>query len=272
MNDTVMRVAMVAGVLAAFIALEFALGRFPTREVSRRNNWLDFAAFAQATFLAGPLIAYGTALIETRIFPGHAGIWSGAPWWLQLAAFLVCEDMVQYWYHRLSHKYTWLWPAHKFHHTPEYMGVRVIWRNSFFYDLLMPNIWLAGVLVYLGFGKVFFWYNLVKLFVTMGAHSTTRWDAFLYRHQALHPLAWIVERTISTPATHFAHHAYAEDDGIGHYSGNFGNLLFFWDVLFGTARITRKYPPRFGVPGEPDSWQTLIFYPLVRAPDRQDRA
>ena len=32
----------------------------------------------------------------------------------------------------------------------------------------------------------------------------------------------------------------AQDDGIGHYTGNYGNLLFIWDIIFGTARITRR--------------------------------
>src|SRR5260221_1025611 len=99
MNDTLLRVLMVGGVLAAFIVAEFALGRFPVRQVSARNNWLDLAAFSQATFLAGPLIAYGTALIETVLFPGHAGQWADTPWWLQLLAFPVFEVMVPYWYH-----------------------------------------------------------------------------------------------------------------------------------------------------------------------------
>jgi hypothetical protein len=42
----------------------------------------------------------------------------------------------------------------------------------------------------------------------------------------------VVERTISTPPTHFSHHALVQGDGIGHYSG-IGNLLFLWDVLYG---------------------------------------
>jgi hypothetical protein len=45
-------------------------------------------------------------------------------------------------------------------------------------------------------------------------------DDQVYRHRVLHPLAWLVEHTISTPATHFAHHALVQDDGIGHYTGN----------------------------------------------------
>jgi sterol desaturase/sphingolipid hydroxylase (fatty acid hydroxylase superfamily) len=264
-NDTLI---VVAAVFGTYIVLELALGRFPLRSVPARETWLDLAAFSQATFLVGPLIVYGTAAIEAHLIPQYAGALAATPWWLQLLALFVFEDMVQYWYHRATHKFAWMWGMHKFHHTPPHMGVRIIWRNGFFYDLLMPNIWIAGVLVYLGFGAVYFWYYLFKLIITMGAHSELRWDAFLYRHRALHPLAWIVERTISTPATHFAHHALDESDGVGHYNGNFGNLLFFWDVLFGSARITRRYPPRFGYPEAPgykgDAWYVLIFYPLWR--------
>jgi sterol desaturase/sphingolipid hydroxylase (fatty acid hydroxylase superfamily) len=259
---------LVATVFFGYAAIEFFMGKFHTRDMSARETFLDAAAFTQATALVGPLIVYGSAAIERYLLPGKADAWAGVPWYWQLGAFLIFEDMVQYWYHRATHKFAWMWGFHKFHHTPVYMGVRIIWRNGFFYDLFMPNLWIAGVLVYLGFGEVYFWYYLVKLLITMGAHSETRWDRFLYRYRALHPVAWVVERTVSTPATHFAHHALREDDGIGHYNGNYGNLLFFWDVLFGTARITRQYPPQFGVEVDPkrgpDPWYVLIFYPLFR--------
>jgi sterol desaturase/sphingolipid hydroxylase (fatty acid hydroxylase superfamily) len=54
---------------------------------------------------------------------------------------------------------------------------------------------------------------------------------------------------------------------VTHYKGNFGNLLFFWDVLFGTAKITRRRPQAFGVENlRPVSWQHEVFWPLVRSP------
>jgi len=93
-----------------------------------------------------------------------------------------------------------------------------------------------------------------------------RW---LYRHAALRPLAWVLQRVISTPATHFAHHALVQDDGIGHYTGNYGNLLFIWDVLLGTAHITQRYPPAFGLTDDrahgPESWRVQFIYPLLRS-------
>jgi sterol desaturase/sphingolipid hydroxylase (fatty acid hydroxylase superfamily) len=76
---------------------------------------------------------------------------------------------------------------------------------------------------------------------------------------------WLVERTISTPATHSAHHGRHADDGVTNYKGNYGNLLFFWDVLFGTAKITRRYPEHIGVENlEPVSAAHQLLWPLVR--------
>ena len=75
----------------------------------------------------------------------------------------------------------------------------------------------------------------------------------LYRIKWLSPVMWLVERTISTPATHHAHHGRHLSDPAVHYKGNYGNLLFFWDVLFGTARITRTYPISYGVENLPDA-------------------
>jgi sterol desaturase/sphingolipid hydroxylase (fatty acid hydroxylase superfamily) len=149
------------------------------------------------------------------------------------------------------------------------MSIRITYRNNFFYYLMMPGLWISGVLSYLGFGTVYLVYIVVKLAVILGAHSAVRWDEPLYRIKALAPLAWLVERTVSTPATHWGHHALTNADGIGHYTGNFGNLLFFWDVLFGTAKITRRYPAAVGLPDDlmhgKERWFVEMFYPLVQS-------
>jgi sterol desaturase/sphingolipid hydroxylase (fatty acid hydroxylase superfamily) len=119
------------------------------------------------------------------------------------------------------------------------------------------------VLVHLGFGPVYAIYLVVKMTVIFGAHSAIRWDAPLYKIKWLSPVMWLVERTISTPATHFAHHGMHRDDGVTYYKGNYGNLLFFWDVLFGTAHITRRYPDRYGIENlEERSARAELAWPL----------
>jgi sterol desaturase/sphingolipid hydroxylase (fatty acid hydroxylase superfamily) len=138
-----------------------------------------------------------------------------------------------------------------------------------FYYLLMPGLWFSGALIYLGLGWVYAFYLVIKMTVIYGAHSDVRWDERLYRIKWLSPLMWLVERVISTPATHSAHHGKFASDDATFYKGNYGNLLFFWDVLFGTARITRRYPERMGVEKlEPMSAAEQLFWPLVSSGPR----
>jgi sterol desaturase/sphingolipid hydroxylase (fatty acid hydroxylase superfamily) len=185
-----------------------------------------------------------------------------------IGTLLIADDLTQYAWHRLSHSSV-LWPLHRAHHSAAYMSVRIVYRNNALYYAFMPGLWISGVLVFLGFGWVYVGYVFVKLAVIVGAHCSWRWDEALYRIPALHPVMWVLERTISTPATHHAHHALSEADGIGHYSGNFGNLLFLWDVLFGTAVITRKFPPAYGLDDDRrfghESWNVQLLYPFFRS-------
>ena len=105
----------------------------------------------------------------------------------------------------------------------------------------------------------------LKMTVIFGAHSDLHWDKPLYKIKWLSGVMWLLERTISTPATHSAHHGKFASDGITNYKGNYGNLLFFWDVLFGTAKITRQYPKEYGVENMSDTTAAeQLFWPVVR--------
>ena len=127
------------------------------------------------------------------------------------------------------------------------MSARLVYRNNFFYYLFMPNLWTTAVLVHMGFFEIYPFYLVTKMTVIILAHTNVPWDKKLYAIKWLSPVMWVVERTISTPSTHHAHHGMHKDDHVTHYKGNYGNLLFFWDVLFGTAKITRRYPKEFGI-------------------------
>jgi sterol desaturase/sphingolipid hydroxylase (fatty acid hydroxylase superfamily) len=186
-----------------------------------------------------------------------------------VGVLLIADDLTQYWWHRLSHS-PLLWPMHRAHHSAQYMSIRITFRNNFFYYLMMPGLWIAGTLLYLGFGgMIYAGYIVVKLLIILGAHCAWRWDEPLYRIRALRPVMWVLERTISTPATHWAHHAITNDDGIGYYTGNFGNMLFIWDMLFGSAHITRQYPAKVGLVDDNlfghERWYHQMFYPVVQS-------
>lgn len=258
----------VFAVLTGLGLLEWLSGRFFPRNATREDNWLDLAMTLLMPLTSASILSIVMAACAW-LLPTQRGAWADWPWWGMLGVLLLADDLTQYFWHRLSHTWKALWPLHRAHHSAGYMSVRLTFRNNLFYYAMMPGLWLAAVLVYLGFGWVYVGYTIVKMSVIIAAHCALPWDRALIARPALAPLLWLLEHTISTPATHFAHHALNEDDGIGHYNGNYGNLLFLWDVIFGTARFSRRYPPAYGLSDDlahgPESWLTQIIYPLLRS-------
>jgi sterol desaturase/sphingolipid hydroxylase (fatty acid hydroxylase superfamily) len=266
-DQQLVQIAVVSAVMLAFGLAEWGRGLLFPRQATPGDLRLDIAMTLLLPIISGTVLLAAAALCE-RWLPGQRGAWSDWAWWQMLLVLLVADDFTQYLWHRLSHTSA-LWPLHRAHHSAAYMSVRVVYRNNIFYYAMMPGLWLSGALLYLGFGWVYVAYSALKVSVIIGAHSSVRWDRMLYERPVLRPLVWVLERTISTPATHFAHHALAQDDGIGHYSGNYGNLLFLWDVLLGTARFSRRYPPAYGLADDrrhgQEHWLTQISYPLRRS-------
>lgn len=220
---------------------------FSKDEQTRDDGIVESVSMIMLLAVTQPAILFGSAALMGWAAPGIEGALAGINVFAAIALFLVLDDMTQYWWHRASHSFSWLYNLHRAHHNAQYMSVRLVYRNNIIYYAMMPGLWLSGALLYLGLGWVYAFYLVVKMAVIIGAHSDVAWDKPLYRIKWLSPLMWLVERTISTPATHHAHHGRHADDQAVHYKGNYGNLLFFWDVLFGTAKITRTFPQSYGV-------------------------
>ena len=270
MTSTLLQNGLIVCAILGFAAMEYFSRRYKqTVTASGNDTKLETAMFISLLAVSQPLAFLGATKLCEWLAPGARGVWSGLPGWAWLAIILVADDMTQYWWHRLSHK-PLLWSLHRAHHSARYMSIRITYRNNFFYYLMMPGLWMAGALTYLGVSP---WgyaaYFVVKITVILGAHCAWRWDEALYRIPALHPVMWVLERTISTPATHHAHHALTNSDGIGHYKGNYGNLLFIWDMIFGTAHITRRYPAQVGLMDDAlfgdEHWTTQMFFPLLHS-------
>lgn len=256
---------LITAIFVVFGIAELIAGRFLSKETRRRDLVIEVLSSVTILVVTVPAILWIVDIAAQSLMPQWRDVWRHWPWWAMLAVLLVADDMTQYWWHRANHDVPWLFHLHRAHHTAQYMSVRMTFRNNVFYYWLMPGLWLSALLIYCGFGPVYAVYAVVKMAVIVGAHSSVRWDAPLYRHPLTAKLMWVVERVISTPATHNAHHGLRADDPATHYAGNYGNLLFFWDVLFGTAKITRAYPADFGVENEaPRSWKNELFWPLFR--------
>ena len=270
-----MQANQIQNILVLTLIVGYALMEFTTRRYRNTVNAtaddtkLELFMFLSLLAITQPLAILTTSKLGHWLAPSYQGVLADWPWWAMVGVLILVDDLTQYWWHRLSHT-PLLWPLHRAHHSASYMSIRVTFRNNFFYYLMMPGLWFAGGLLYLGVGGyVYALYVVVKLAVIIGAHCTWRWDEALYRVPSLQPLMWVLERTISTPATHWAHHAITNTDGVGHYKGNFGNLLFIWDMIFGSAHITRRYPERVGLIDDQlfgaERWYHQMFFPLFQS-------
>jgi len=245
--------------------VEFSFGLYKNKW-PKNERWVDIACFVAPLLVLRPVFAWFALHFLPLALPGLKGIFSWVPFWWGFFIISVADDLTQYWYHRLHHEIPWLWRFHRTHHSATYMGMTMASRQNAIYTLFFSQIYLTLALIYLGLGIPAIVVRAVKGTITTLAHSSIPWDKPFYKYKILHPLAWILERTISTPATHHAHHAATTDDGVGYYKGNFGNMFFLWDIIFGTAHISRQYPKAYGISHyEGDQWYAQLLWPIFKS-------
>lgn len=255
-------ILVILGIIESFGGLYFNDKR------SKDDLTIELISLTVLPTLIQPVILLFVLFVMDLWFPLYEDFFINTFFLWHVLAFTILDDLTQYLWHRLSHENPFMWKLHRPHHVVEEMGVLVTYRNAVLYYAFMPGIWFSALLIYLGMIEVYLYYLPIKMAVILLAHSEIRWDRFLYKYKILHPLAWIVERTISTPCTHYAHHGLTSEDGVSNPNGNYGNLLFFWDVLFGTAKITRKYPKRFGAWNKmKEPWYVQLLFPIIRSKD-----
>ena len=158
--------------------------------------------------------------------------------WVSFVLYLVLFDLVNYWIHRGQHQWERWWALHSLHHSQRQMTMWSDNRNHLLDDVLTSLI-LSAVAALVGVGPGQF----VAL-IAIGQLSENLQHANLR--------LWFGrwgERLWVSPRFHRRHHAI----GIGHETPhgdrvvpggcNFGVLLPWWDMLFGTANFERRYDP-----------------------------
>jgi sterol desaturase/sphingolipid hydroxylase (fatty acid hydroxylase superfamily) len=256
------------GFILFIIALglvEVAFGLYGP-EWNRNEKTLDLACFVLPKLIFAPFFAWFSLTVLPFLLPHQHNMFAWVPFFWGFLILCVADDLTQYWYHRVHHEVPWLWRFHRTHHSAPYMGMSMSGRQNAFYSIFFSQTYVTSVLVYLGLGPAAVVVLTVKSTITTLAHSSIPWDKPFYRFKVLHPVAWVLERLISTPATHHAHHAATTDDGIGYYKGNFGNMFFLWDVIFKTAHISRQYPKEYGISHyEKDPWYAQLLWPILKS-------
>lgn len=256
--------------LIVFSIVEFITGVFKSGKWTKNEWHITVAGLLMSSVITRPVSFIFSTYVLQFFFKDYANYFESTPFWLGLIIVTVLEDFTQYWWHRAAHTYEWLWKGHRVHHSAPEMSVFLSGRNSWVYLLIFPSRIVSATLIFLGFGQAFLVGYFLKILIGIAAHSPFAWDKPLYKIKWLHPVMWIVERVISTPATHHAHHAAHDKDGIGVINGNYGNMFFIWDVLFGTAHITRQFPEQYGLEDYyEEPWYVQLGYPIFKAKDQR---
>ena len=108
--------ALLIGLMVGFVVLEFALGRAKHFHATAADNSLDLVGFALLAALTQPLIMFLTKKMGLAFAPSYENALADLPWYAMVGLLLLGDDMLQYWWHRLSHS-PLLWPLHRAHHT-----------------------------------------------------------------------------------------------------------------------------------------------------------
>ena len=196
----------------------------------------------------------------SRFFPGSAGRFAGTSFLMVFPVWFVTEEICHYWLHRWSHEWRWLWKLHRTHHSAPRLNVGVIFRYNLFWTLLLPQSWFGAAALYLGLTKVFIVSTLITFVVNLLTHTSYRWDLALRRIPAMNSVFNVLEKVITLPDTHHAHHGMGRH---AHMRGNYAVTIFLFDIILGTARIPRTAQERFGLPGRFD-WKEELFWPVMR--------
>ena len=155
---------------------------------------------------------------------------------VSLLIYLVVFDFVGYWVHRGQHQIEWWWRLHSMHHAQRQMTMWSDNRNHLLDDVLVDvSVVLVAQLIGVAPGQFIAIVAITQLSESFQHANLKLW------------FGSVGERLWVSPRFHRLHHSIGlghESNGKGTLGGaNFGVLLPWWDMLFGTANFEQRYDP-----------------------------
>jgi sterol desaturase/sphingolipid hydroxylase (fatty acid hydroxylase superfamily) len=140
---------------------------------------------------------------------------------LTFVLYAIILDFAEYWRHRLSHRFLWWWSLHSLHHAQRQMTFWSDDRNHVLDDLI-SFVWFGAIALLIGVPPLQFpLLVLVLRFLESLSHANVRLS-----------FGRVGERLLISPRFHRAHHGIR---AAGDRSCNYGAVLPWWDMMFGTA-------------------------------------
>ncbi|MBW2396772.1 MAG: sterol desaturase family protein [Deltaproteobacteria bacterium] len=263
-----METVLVVGLLALFGVLETLAGVYSHAKL-RSDDWIiNLVSLGHLSIIVRPAMLGIVAFVLGGLAPEFEGSLASTPLWIAVLAVLLSDEFLHYWYHRRGHEWGWLRKIHRTHHTTPSLNVGVSYRENILWFVLMPNLWYGALAIFLGLGQALVISTMIIGTVLIITHAGIDYDRVLYQGRSgrlLRPLISVLECIIVFPDTHRAHHGFGE---WSHEQGNYSTLVFFYDVIFGTAALPHHPPASIGIENDPkDPWYVQLYRPFVKASD-----
>ena len=237
-TDTTQRTFLVALVVLLLIELLLPYRR-DWRVRGDRDIWRDLAHFVLygigGTIAQLAFVAAVVTLVAPLALPS---LWpTQAPLLVQVLLVLVLGDFFEYWLHRGSHAVPMLWRVHAIHHMPTRLHMLKAGRHHILYfPLRALVVWIPLVLI--GTPPELVVWQFVGIVLTGNIdHANIDFRIPRFMH-----------RLLVTPHFHRIHHSADAKEG----NSNFGVMLPFWDMLFGTHVDPAKTEVQaMGIEGDP---------------------
>lgn len=210
-------------------------------------------------FLAPLLYGYITLVARSyavdyahldRVVSAATGSLAKTPILAQVAIILLLTDLLQYWMHRLFHRYP-LWRFHSIHHAP----VRVDWLTSVRmhpFNFILYSTLINFFISFVAFRpEAFIILVPFNMLAALLAHANLNWTFGPFRY------------VIASPVFHRWHHTYPDQGGNKNFAPNFP----FLDLAFGTFHMPKgQLPCVFGTPDDDVPTHVLgqLCYPFKR--------
>ena len=240
------RVMAVTTVACLLVLLGFERVLPYRREWSIRGDgeiWRDLGHGVLYTSLGGNVaqlaVLSGLPAVLSRLgFAAGLGIWpSSSPLLVQIVTVVVLGDLLEYWYHRLAHTVSWLWPLHAIHHTPIRLHALKGPRHHVVYFVGRGVLVWAPLLLIGVPPQLVTWQFASVVLVGSLAHAN-----IAFRIPAF------VHRVLVTPEVHRIHHSIEASQG----NSNYSTVLPLWDLLFGSYIDPRRgEADRMGIDRDP---------------------
>lgn len=168
--------------------------------------------------------------------------------WTYIALFFL-NELVYYWFHRLSHEIRFLWAVHVNHHSSEMLNFTTAARIPFFNFIFHNLFWIP--LLFLGFSPtMIFQMEIISFLFAFVQHTRVIKNFSIFDH------------VLNSPSHHRVHHASNEE----YINKNYGNVLIIYDKLFGTFQKEKpEIKIKYGLTKNVNSYNPvkLVFHEWI---------